>query len=117
RGEVPAQAVLFPGGSTATLARVYASSPLPALCNEVLADVVARFLAGRGPEARVLEAGAGTGATARRLLPRLAGLAREYVCTDVAGLFLETAGRALAGPVPVRTALFDLERPPAAQGL
>ncbi len=65
---------------------------------------------------RILEAGAGTGATTEHLLPRLPRGRSEYVFTDVSRGFLETAVSRFSGYRGLRTALLDLESDPRAQG-
>ncbi|GAA3118077.1 hypothetical protein GCM10020254_76290 [Streptomyces goshikiensis] len=75
----------------------------------------------RGPGARVLEIGAGTGATTRVVLAALAGAGPvEYVFTDLSPTFLRQGEEALRAHLPasvtLRGARFDAESDPAAQG-
>ncbi|WP_438297237.1 amino acid adenylation domain-containing protein [Streptomyces sp. HUAS TT7] len=64
----------------------------------------------------VLEVGAGYGSLTRHLLPLLPADRTEYVFTDVSRYFLDRAETEFATYPFVRCDLFDLDRPPAAQG-
>ena len=65
---------------------------------------------------RILEVGAGTGATSAAILPGLPRNAR-YCFTDVSRFFLKRAARQFVGFGHLQYALFDIDRPPAEQGL
>ncbi|MEU8242628.1 SDR family NAD(P)-dependent oxidoreductase [Actinoplanes missouriensis] len=114
--------VLFPGGSTELLERFYSGGPAERAVNADLAARVRAHVDAHGPGARVLEIGAGTGATTRVVLDALAGGApAEYWFTDVSAAFLHQAEKTLRGVAPasvrMRYARFDAERGPAEQGL
>ncbi len=70
---------------------------------------------------RVLEIGAGTGGTSEHLFTALAPFGAaiaEYRFTDVSRAFLIKAEQRFASRVPsLATALFDVEKPPAAQDI
>ncbi|WP_213546923.1 class I SAM-dependent methyltransferase [Vannielia litorea] len=67
------------------MAKGYAKRPIAD--EKAYAITLERTAAYLGPDARVLEAGAGTGTTARRLAPH----AREILATDISGALLEIA--------------------------
>ncbi|CAM5229448.1 hypothetical protein SHIRM173S_10195 [Streptomyces hirsutus] len=113
--------VLFPGGSTERLARFYGGGPAERAVNRTLAAHVRRHVDARGPGARVLEIGAGTGATTRVVLSALADAAPlTYSFTDLSPTFLRQGEETLRTDVPPSVALefarFDVEEDPAAQG-
>nr|ADN68482.1 SorG [Sorangium cellulosum] len=118
--------VLFPNASTHLVEGIYKGNGMADPFNAVLADVVVAFVDARlrqDPRARVriLEIGAGTGGTSEGVLQRLdayPGSIAEYCYTDLSRAFLVHAEDHYAPGRPyLRTAIFDVERPLAEQGL
>ncbi|MEU1123079.1 beta-ketoacyl synthase N-terminal-like domain-containing protein [Streptomyces sp. NPDC005899] len=125
-GRRPATDVIFPGGSLELVQNAYATNPASAFFNQVLAaDLVARLRRrARVPTAdaaRILEIGAGTGATSAVVLEGLRSArldVREYCYTDISRVFLNHAERSFGAANPALTcAILDIERPVADQGL
>ncbi|XXY19533.1 SDR family NAD(P)-dependent oxidoreductase [Sorangium sp. So ce216] len=125
-GRQRATDVLFPNGSTQLVEGIYKGNGSADAFNAVLADVVVAFVEARlrqDPRARVriLEIGAGTGGTSQGVLQRLdayPGSIAEYCYTDLSRAFLVHAEDHYAPKRPyLRTAIFDVERPLAEQGL
>jgi pyochelin synthetase len=101
---------------------LYADNPVNRLLNRAAGRVVAAFtsgLPGRGPDrpVRILEVGAGTGATSAEVLAVLPvdGSVR-YSFTDVSTFFTEQARRSFAQYPFVEYGRFDVDRAPAEQG-
>ncbi|MYT38089.1 methyltransferase [Streptomyces sp. SID8356] len=124
-GRRPATEVLFPGGSLELVQNAYATNPASAFFNRVLAtDLVARLRrraqARPGEGARILEIGAGTGATSAVVLEALRSArldVREYCYTDLSRAFLNHAERSFGAENPWLTyGVLDIERPVADQG-
>ncbi|MEW2175571.1 beta-ketoacyl synthase N-terminal-like domain-containing protein [Streptomyces sp. NPDC005406] len=124
-GRRPATEVIFPGGSLELVQNAYATNPASAFFNQVLAaDMVARLR--RRPRAltadaaRILEIGAGTGATSAVVLEALRSArldVREYCYTDISRAFLNHAERSFGAETPWLTCgILDIERPVADQG-
>ena len=90
-------------------AGAYAESPLAQAVNAAVAAVAA----GVRPR-RVLEIGAGTGATTAAILPVLPPDA-DYLFTDVGAAFLRAAEARFGGRPGFRTALLDIGEPPESQ--
>jgi acyl transferase domain-containing protein/NADPH:quinone reductase-like Zn-dependent oxidoreductase/NAD(P)-dependent dehydrogenase (short-subunit alcohol dehydrogenase family)/SAM-dependent methyltransferase/acyl carrier protein len=111
--------LLFPAGDLTTAEKLYQYSPSARthnpLVREAIRSAVAAWPAGR--PLRVLEVGAGTGATSAHVLPILPADRAEYVFTDMSPLFLARAEAKFEDFPFVRYQLFDLERDPCAQGL
>ncbi len=111
--------LLFPAGDLTTAEKLYQYSPSArthnSLVREAIRSAVAAWPAGR--PLRVLEVGAGTGATSAHVLPILPADRAEYVFTDMSPLFLARAEAKFEDFPFVRYQLFDLERDPSAQGL
>jgi len=112
--------VLFPGGSVQAVAALYEGSVMMDHANGVAAAAVLAALppaGGTGP--RVLEVGAGTGATTEVVAARLARERpdAEYVFTDIAPAFRRHGQERLGSRYPaMRFGLLDLEQPPGPQG-
>jgi 3-oxoacyl-(acyl-carrier-protein) synthase/SAM-dependent methyltransferase len=119
RGALDPVELLFPNGTTALVEGAYAGNPVSDHLNALLAAAVAARGA-TGQRLRVIEIGAGTGATAAVVLPRLqaAGITFDYLFTDVSRRFL-TDAEARFGPAHpgLATALYDAERDVEENGL
>ncbi|WP_010093684.1 methyltransferase, partial [Burkholderia ubonensis] len=118
RGRVGALTLLFEPAQAADVESVYQDSAGSLALNDRIAALVAR-LADALPEGRplrVLEVGAGTGATTSRVLPVLRARAAEYVFTDVSAHFLHRAEDKFAGDAFVTYRSLDLHAPPGEQG-
>ncbi|WP_186029904.1 SDR family NAD(P)-dependent oxidoreductase [Burkholderia gladioli] len=118
RGRVGALTLLFEPARTADVETVYQDSAGSRALNDRIAALLARLAASRpeGRPLRVLEVGAGTGATTSRLLPVLRGHAAEYVFTDISAHFLHRAQEKFADDAFVSYRTLDLERAPVEQG-
>ncbi|WP_437600754.1 SDR family NAD(P)-dependent oxidoreductase [Sorangium sp. So ce590] len=124
-GEDDVMSVLFPDGSLALLTAAYAANGLAIYSNEQLAEEVCaaveeRLLSGPGTQKlRILEIGAGTGATSRHVLDKLARHrdAVEFWYTDVSPFFTRQGAGAFGDQYRFVTFReLDIERDIAAQG-
>ncbi|MBB4730015.1 non-ribosomal peptide synthetase, partial [Xanthomonas arboricola] len=124
-GERSATEVLFPQSSLDLVAGIYRNHPVADHFNAILVASLLSLVEARrrtDPEARlrILEIGAGTGGTSAGVFAALAPHARhvaEYCYTDVSHAFLLYA-RQYEDAAPYLTRrLFDVERPPAEQGV
>lgn len=109
RDEVTLQSVLFGTDSTATADGVYGENVINSYLNAALVEI----LRTEPPESpRILEIGAGVGATA---IPVLSGLTGEldYLFTDVSRYFLDTAKKLLAHDKRMRFGELDINDPGA----
>lgn len=95
RGEVNPVDLFFPGGSTGTARAIYGSNRVSTAMNEAVAEAVAGAVESCGDRpVRILEVGAGVGATTERILPRLPDTVAEYRFTDISTFFLRHAKEA-----------------------
>ncbi len=118
RGELEPLQILF-GGTSSTAVDIYEQAPAAHALNDLLRDAVAAALAAlpAGRRLKVLEIGAGTGATTSFLLPLLDPACCEYWFTDISWAFLLRAQEKFGDFPALRYLIFDLERDPVGQGL
>ena len=117
RGRAEALDVLF--GGEAGAARLYRESPAMRAVNRMAADAVRTAAAGlpEGRRLRVIEIGAGTGATTSALFDVLPAGQTEYTFTDVSTGFFPDAERRFSGrDLNPRFLALDIERDPSDQG-
>jgi acyl transferase domain-containing protein/acyl carrier protein len=109
--------LLFPNGSLAAIEPIYAESPSAKAHNALVAEA-AGALATRpeGRPLRVLEIGAGSGATTAAVQAVLPPGRFDYWSTDVSSVFLSRARDRFGDAQSMHFALLDIERDPLAQG-
>jgi acyl transferase domain-containing protein/thioesterase domain-containing protein/SAM-dependent methyltransferase/acyl carrier protein len=109
---------LFPAGDLSGLASFYRHAPPLRAMNLGVQEAV-RVLIEQAPahqRLRVLEIGAGTGATTAAILPHLPAQRCRYVFTDVSPAFLAHGQSAFTTYPFVDYRLLDIERPAYGQG-
>ncbi|MEX1830126.1 amino acid adenylation domain-containing protein, partial [Luteibacter sp. CQ10] len=124
-GERPATDVIFPQSSLDLVAGVYRNHPVADHFNAILVASLLSLVEARrriDPDVRlrILEIGAGTGGTSADVFAALAPHAQhvaEYCYTDVSHAFLLHARQYDAVAPYLTRRLFDVERPPAGQGM
>ena len=95
RGGTDPLQLLFPQGELESVERIYESGPVARVFNTLVRRAVEVAVAALPPgrRLRVLEIGAGTGATTAAVLPALSSSRTEYVFTDLSPLFLARGRR------------------------
>jgi SAM-dependent methyltransferase len=119
RGEVSPLQLLLPDEAGLVTDALYAANPSSRIQNLVAARLV-RALADRLPDGdrlRIVEVGAGTGATSAAILNAVPGDRVRYRFTDISTFFTNRARRLLAGHPSVEYGVYDIDREPAEQGL
>jgi acyl transferase domain-containing protein/NADPH:quinone reductase-like Zn-dependent oxidoreductase/SAM-dependent methyltransferase/acyl carrier protein len=115
-GKVDPLELLFPGGSAVKLESIYRDSPQAAVTNglleKILAALARRLPASRG--VRVLELGAGTGATTAFALRALPADRTDYLFTDISPVLVGQAREKFGSDPRVRFAILDIEKTPDA---
>ncbi|MDF0732205.1 SDR family oxidoreductase [Pseudomonas entomophila] len=109
RGERSALGLLFAGDDRVVRA-FYSENPVLRCLNRSVTQAALALAEGRR-DLRVLEVGAGTGATTAELLPALERHLREYRFTDISKLFLEQARERFAAWPAFSASELDLNRP------
>ena len=110
--------LLFPGDYRTSAEWVYADASFSRVSNDLVAEAVDAMVESLPGDRnlRILEIGAGTGGTTRRIISKLPAGRTEYVFTDLSRSFLKQADERFARDLPVHSAVLDLERDPAEQG-
>lgn len=112
-GKKSALEVLFPHGDASLLRNWYAETPGSRAMNARLGDVILAHSTATGNDRlRILEIGAGTGATPRIILPMIAECVAEYCFTDTSDAFLKSAGDEFAAYPFMRYQKLDATRIP-----
>ena len=116
RGTLDPPALLFPPDGCDSAAQVYTQTPSARLYIRLAAEAIGRLAHDAARPLRVVEIGAGTGATTSALIPVLPA-GSSYCFTDVSPVFLHEAEARLAGtPLDVSFRRLDIEQAPQAQG-
>ncbi len=109
-GERQGPDVLFPEGSMRLVEAIHRDQPVLAACNVVMARA-----AQASGSLRIVEIGAGAGATTRAVLDALGDAPFDYSFTDVSAAFVKRARGLFADP-RLRFGVLDIERDPGSQG-
>ena len=119
KGEVNPFDLLFPRGQQDLALQLYGGDAASRYNNHSVAALINRLAThfdGEGP-LRILEIGAGTGATSAPVIALLDGLDVDYLFTDMTAFFLPTARQRFAGQPWVRYGLLDIDQEIRPQGL
>ncbi|WP_225859469.1 non-ribosomal peptide synthetase [Streptomyces albicerus] len=116
---VAAVDLLFPGATMETADAAYRENVMSAYLNRVVAEALSTAAEELPPgrPLRVLEVGAGTGASTAGALPALDGFPVEWLFTDVSPFFLERARERFGDDPRLRYGLYDVDASPREQGL
>ncbi|WP_133492338.1 non-ribosomal peptide synthetase [Alcanivorax sp. 24] len=111
--------LLFPEGSQEPALALYRDDLIARYNNHAVAAFVNRVAVAneRTEPLRVLEIGAGTGATTEAVVPMLDGCRVEYLFTDLSPFFLSAARQRWRALSWMRFGLFNLDQNYRAQGL
>ncbi|MEV8379002.1 class I SAM-dependent methyltransferase [Kribbella sp. NPDC056861] len=115
RGTADPIALLFPDGRMDVANGIYREGVVQRFQREVVIALIS-LLVERPGQLRVLEVGAGTGATTEAVLAGAGGRRIDYWFTDISRPFLDQA-RATFGAEVARYAVYDLDRPALSQGI
>lgn len=119
KGEVNPFDLLFPQGQQELALQLYGGDAISRYNNHSVAALINRLAThhdGEGP-LRILEIGAGTGATSAPVIALLDGLEVDYLFTDMTTFFLPAARQRFAEQPWVRYGVLDIDQDIRAQGL
>lgn len=120
-GTVDPLQLLFPEGTVDTATAAYRDNLVSRYTNQLVVSGLAARAARTSQVTaerplRVLEVGAGVGGTSAGLVTALAPYPVQYTFTDVSNFFLARARNLFAEHNFIDYRIFDINRPPAAQG-
>jgi len=111
-------ALLFPEGKLDYVRSLYVEHLMANYLNFGICTLLKRIAERHtGRKLRVLEVGAGTGATTEQALRALSGFEVDYSFTDVSSFFIPGAKARFSATPGVRFGLFDVDQDYRAQGL
>ena len=116
-GKADGRELLFPGGESDAMSRLYRDSVPARLYNEMVARIVGAHV---DATTRILEVGGGTGATTQYVLDAIRSVNKtpsEYVFTDISSALVRRAGNNFGDDAFFRANVFDLEREPSGQNI
>jgi acyl transferase domain-containing protein/acyl-CoA synthetase (AMP-forming)/AMP-acid ligase II/acyl carrier protein/SAM-dependent methyltransferase len=110
--------LLFPGGSLTLMENLYEHSALSSYYNAIIRELMRAITETIQPQKqiRILEIGAGTGATSSGLIPILPGQQVSYTFTDITTTFLKQAAIKFRQYPFIEYRLLNIEQPPGNQG-
>jgi len=118
KGKTDPLQLLFPEGDLSQLTELYERSPAFATMNSLVKDAVVQITDkhSENKSFKILEIGAGTGATTSYILKFLKTKNTEYIFTDVSQLFLNKAKDKFKDLKNIEFKILDIEKDPASQG-
>ncbi len=112
-GKADGRELLFPGGESDAMSRLYRDSVPARLYNQMVAEMVARIVGAHADTTvRILEVGGGTGATTQYVLDAIRSISKtpsEYVFTDISSALVRRAGNNFGDNAFFRANVFDLD--------
>lgn len=119
-GKVTATEILFANGSLELVESIYSDNIISKFYNETVADFIALLLQNNsaqlanGKKIKLLELGAGSGATSVCIFNKISQYSQyiEYTYTDISKHFLIDASKRYQAMAPyLKTAVIDIEKP------
>jgi len=109
--------LLFPDGDFSSLIKLYERSPAFSAMNGIVKNIIDELIKANneGKTLRILEIGAGTGATTSYIIDKLKNNKAEFVFTDLSQLFLNKAKERFKDLGFVDYKILDIEKDPAGQ--
>lgn len=113
-GKISAPDILFPDGSLELAESIYQNSPISVYLNNIVKTIIQQQ-SNTNNKTKILEIGAGVGATTNYILPILSSKT-EYYFSDISEVFLVKAKQKFKSYPYVRYCLLDIEKDPLTQG-
>lgn len=116
-GEKNHREIVFPDGSIEGIEKLYVNSPSAIFFNAIVCKTLSQIISivPSDHTVRILEIGAGTGATTQSVLPVL-GLKSIYTFTDISSSFLNKAEEKFQEYPFIQYKMLDIEKPISPQG-
>ena len=113
-GKVDPINILYPDGDDSITTEMYVRNTMSRYLNSCICSIVKK--AARNRKLRILEIGAGTGATSRQVLEAVKDMEVDYYFTDVAPFFLVGAKKKFEEYTNVTYKLLNIDEPISEQG-
>jgi microcystin synthetase protein McyG len=117
-GKIPPLSLLFPQDRQIGAAEFYQNTSWAKVLNHSISKAIELLLSNYSPSEpiRILEVGAGTGATTHQVLNACKSHQITYTFTDVSPFFLETAKESFSQFSTIEYQVLDIEKDPKLQG-
>lgn len=118
-GEVSAVDILFGSEGKELVANIYKGNAMINYCNQVVATLIRKRIDNAEGKLRIVEIGAGTGATSEQVFQALRGAEKKvsYTYTDISRRFLEAGAERFSRVAPyAEYKVLDIEKEIEAQG-
>ncbi|MEM9400817.1 MAG: AMP-binding protein, partial [Verrucomicrobiota bacterium] len=110
-------ALLFPEGSDEYVEALYFENAMVNYLNKAICALLARLADEKQGHLRILEIGAGTGATTIKIIEHLKTYSFDYLFTDVASAFVSAAKSKFSSVENMRFGVYDVDKDYRKQGL
>ena len=110
-------ALLFPEGSDEYVEAIYFENAIVNYLNEAICALLVRLASEKQGRLRILEIGAGTGATTGKIIEHLKAYSFDYLFTDVASAFVSAAKSKFSSVEQMRFGVYDVDKDYRKQGL
>lgn len=114
RGKIHAAELLFTGGTMSVATEIYTKTPPFKYCNNIASislEVISKYHS-KNKSLRVIEIGAGTGATTDYVIKNIKDKISLYLFTDISNFFLLSARKRFINLSFMQYCLLDIETPP-----
>lgn len=114
RGQIHAAELLFTGGTMSVATEIYTKTPPFKYCNNIASislEVIAKYFS-KNRGLRIIEIGAGTGATTDYVIKNIKEKISTYIFTDISNFFLLSARKRFINLPFMQYCILDIETPP-----
>lgn len=117
-GRLNPMSILFKDGKADIAESLYGTNPAAEYCNTLAADYIQHFVKNFNDsrKLKVLEVGAGVGATTEPIIRKLSGYDISYEFTDISEFFIDISKERLSFDERIKYGILDINEEPYHQG-